>query len=108
MLLWIEYQKFLKQSPTPISEIADMDVYELQNKKIYISKDRKLIKTTHKTMEGHGFEISMNNLNLFSFLFPKVVISKSPDIIRKYSFTNPVILSDEVGKPLFSIANKKI
>lgn len=105
IVLWKEYQQFMQQSLPSKTEIADMDVYEFPESKAFVSKDKKLVKLSPKT-EGYGSEISLVNFGSFSYLIPKMIISKSPDRTAKYSFNNPQIIDDEVGNPLFSIPDQ--
>ncbi len=105
--LWKGYQDFIQKTPEPKSVVADANMYEIGDSKIYITNDKKSVVSTNVRFPEHGFELSLNQFQTFSFLVPNRVISKSPDRIAKYTINKIEVLSGDAATRLFTVPEKK-
>jgi len=106
MRLWKGYQELIQKLPEPQSVVADTNVYEIGDKKIYIGNNKKSVVSTNVRFPEHGFELSLDQFQSFPFLVPNRVISKSPDQIAKYTIHKIEVLNGDEATRLFTVPEK--
>lgn len=107
MRLWKGYQALIQKLPEPQSVMADTNVYEIGGDKIYIANGKKSVVSTNERFPEHGFELSLDQFQSFSFLVPNHVISKSPDRIAKYTIHKIEVLNGDAATGLFTVPEKE-
>ena len=101
------YHQYAIQTKTPESTIGEFDVYDMNQSKIWVSKDGQQIKNISE-MEGYGSEMLLNKPSDFTYQFLQSLTVKTPNRWIKLLLNNPQVVQDTASESLFMVKESNV